>query len=78
MHRRIADVIQQMEVQRILTEGEVGAPLNRLKPSRIKAVLLLWTINVISVLFCHAFMRVCLLMPCGHLLGKGWPLGSGL
>ena len=23
-------------------------------------------------------MRVCLLMPCGHLLGKGWPLGSRL
>ena len=23
-------------------------------------------------------MHVCLLMPCGHLLGKGWPLGSHL
>ena len=21
--------------------------------------------------FCYAFVRVCLLMPCGHLLGKG-------
>ena len=21
--------------------------------------------------FCYAFFRVCLLMPCGHLLGKG-------
>ena len=29
-------------------------------------------------LFCYAFMPVCLLMPCGHLLGKGWPLGSRL
>ena len=28
-------------------------------------------IYVISVLFCYAFMHVCLLMPCGHLLGKG-------
>ena len=28
--------------------------------------------------FCYAFVRVCLLMPCGHLLGKGWPLGSHL
>ena len=28
--------------------------------------------------FCHAFVCVCLLMPCGHLLGKGWPLGSRL
>ena len=26
--------------------------------------------------FCYAFMLVCLLMPCGHLLGKGSPLGS--
>ena len=22
--------------------------------------------------------RVCLFLPCGHLLGKGWPLGSRL
>ena len=31
--------------------------------------------------FCLVFVmhsRVCLLMPCGHLLGKGWPLGSCL
>ena len=26
--------------------------------------------------FCYAFVRVCLLMSCGHLLGKSWPLGS--
>ena len=38
---------------------------------RSKAVLLLWIIYVISVLFWYAFMHVCLLMPCGHLLGKG-------
>ena len=25
---------------------------------------------------CYAFVRVCLYVPCGHLLGKGWPLGS--
>ena len=30
-----------------------------------------WIIYVISVLFCYAFMHICLLMPCGHLLGKG-------
>ena len=41
-----------------------------------KAVLLLWIIYVIPVLFCYAFMHVCLLMPCGHLLGKGWHLVS--
>ena len=37
----------------------------------LQAVLLLWIIYVISVLFFYAFMHVCLLMPCGHLLGKG-------
>ena len=48
------------------TKGEVGAPLNRFMPlSKIllltvsKAVILLWIIYVISVLFCYAFMRVC-------------------
>ena len=40
--------------------------------------LLLWNIYVISVLFCYAFVRARLLMHCGHLLGKGWPLGSRL
>ena len=34
----------------------------------------MWIIYVISVLFCYAFVHVCLFMPCGHLLGKGsWP-----
>ena len=27
---------------------------------------------------CYAFVRVCLLLPCGHLLGMCWPLGSHL
>ena len=27
---------------------------------------------------CYAFVRVSLYVPCGHLLGKGWPLGSRL
>ena len=43
-----------------------------------KVVLLSWVIYVISVLFCCAFVHVCLLMSCGHLLGKGWPLGPRL
>ena len=29
-------------------------------------------------LSCFCFAFICLLMPCGHLLGKGWPLGSRL
>ena len=28
--------------------------------------------------YCYAFVPVCLLMPCGHLLGKRWPLDSRL
>ena len=32
-----------------------------------------------SCYFCLVFvMLFCLFMPCGHLLGKGWPLGSRL
>ena len=69
----------------IRTKVEIGAPLNRFKPSSktiftdpSKAVLLLWIFYVISVLVCYAFMHVCLLMPCGHLHGKGCPLGSCL
>ena len=27
--------------------------------------------SLVSVLFCCAFMNVCLRMPCGYLLGKG-------
>ena len=27
---------------------------------------------------CYAFVCVCLYVSCGHLLGKGWPLGSRL
>ena len=38
---------------------------------RSKAVLLLWIIFVVSVMLCYVFMHVCLLMPCGHLPGKG-------
>ena len=28
--------------------------------------------------FWYTFVRVCLFVPCGYLLGKGWPLGSCL
>ena len=36
---------------------------------------LLW--SILSCV-CYAFVQVCLYVPCGHLLGKGWPLGSSL
>ena len=57
------------------------APWNWFKPSskniftdRSKAVLLLWIICAIYVL-CLSCFRVCTLLPFGHLLGKGWPIG---
>ena len=31
---------------------------------------------VLCNVLCLPFLRVCSLLPCGHLLGKGWPLGS--
>ena len=39
-----------------------------------KALLLLWIIFVIYFLCLYCFL-VFSLQPCGHLLGKGWPLG---
>ena len=40
---------------------------------RSKAVLLLWIFYVCFFLscVCYVFKRVCLFVPCGHLLGKG-------
>ena len=42
-----------------------------------KAVLL-WIFYVFLSCVCYVFVRVCLYVLCGHLLGKGWPLGSRL
>ena len=42
---------------------------------RSKGVLLLWIICAFCVL-CFSCFCVCSLLPCGYLLGKGWPLGS--
>ena len=44
-----------------------------------KAVLLLWIfyVFVLSCVF-YVFVRACLYVLCGHLQGKGWPLGSRL
>ena len=67
----------------IWTKGEVGAPLNRFKPS---SKIFLWLfqggISFVDLLCfflsCVCFVRVCLYVTCGHLLGKSWPLGSRL
>ena len=70
----------------IWTKGEVGALLNRLKPS---SKIFYWPfqggtsfLDLFCFVFlscvCYAFVCVCFYMPCCHLLGKGWPLGSHL
>ena len=68
----------------IRNKAEVGT-VKHVKPSsnvltdHSKAVLLrgLWILFVICVLdVCLLYSLVCSLQPCGHLLGKGWPLGS--
>ena len=61
------------------------APLNRSKPS---SKILYWPFQggtsfvdllcFCSVLCLLCFVRVCFYVLCGHLLGKGWPLGSRL
>ena len=61
------------------------APLNRFKPS---SKIFYWPFQggtsfvdllcFCSVLCLLCFVRVCLFVLCGHLLGKGWPLGSRL
>ena len=46
---------------------------------RSKAVLLSWIFYVfVPSCVCYVFVCVCLYVLCGHLLGKGWPLGSRL
>ena len=43
---------------------------------RSKAVLHLWIFYVFLSCVYYAFVCVCLYVSFGHLLGKGWPLGS--
>ena len=69
----------------IWTTGEVGWPWNWLK---LSSKIFLLTVPrpcffcgsfmLFLACFCYAFVRVCILMPYGHLLGKGWPLGLRL
>ena len=61
------------------------APLNRFKPSSkifywsFQGGTSLWIFGVFVLsCVCYVFVRVCLYVFCGHLLGKGWPLGSRL
>ena len=61
----------------IRTKGEAVTVKLQFKPSsknifvdRSKAVFLCGYVS------CLSCFLVCSLQPCGHLLGKGWPLGS--
>ena len=67
----------------IWTKGEVGVPLN-LKPS---SKIFYWPFqggaSFVDHLCYFCLVLLCFharlfFMPCGHLLGKGWPLGSRL
>ena len=69
----------------IWTKVKVGVPWNRFKPSSKiffvtvpRGCFFCGSFMLFLSCFCYAFVRICLLMPCGHLLGKGWPLGSRL
>ena len=63
-----------------LARRETGlSPPVKYFTDRSKAVLLLWIFYVFVLsCVCYGFVYVCLYVLCGHLLGKGWPLGSGL
>ena len=68
-----------------LDPSEDGAPWNRSKPSsKIFLLTVPWRcffcgpFMLFLSCFCYAFVCICLLMPCGHLLEKSWPLGSRL
>ena len=45
--------------------------------SKNKPLLWIFYVFVLSCV-CSVFVHVCLYVLCGHLLGKGWPLGSRL
>ena len=87
---RISDFIKNNEFQSLflLSTSELRVrlvPWNRFKPS---SKIIYWPFQggapfVDHLCFflscvCYAFVHVCLYVPCGHLLGKGWPLGSRL
>ena len=57
---------------RILT---IKLPVNILLIVRRRYFFCRSVIFILSCV-CYAFVRVCLFVPCGHLLGKDWPLGS--
>ena len=59
-------ILQRHQKALLWSKGLISIQLK----AKWKTVLVLWFIYVISVLFCYAFMHVCLLLPCGYLLGR--------
>ena len=55
----------------IVSSGRKLRPPVEYFTDRSKAVLLLWIFYVLLSCVCYAFVRVCLYVPCGHLLGNG-------
>ena len=69
----------------IWTKVWVVEPWNGFKPSSKIFLLTVprrrfycGSFMLFSSCFCYAYVHVCLLMPWGRLLGKGWPLGFPL
>ena len=66
----------------IWIQGEVGAvkPVKALQQNILMTVprwfFFCGSFTFFLSCFCYAFVRVCLFVPCGHLLGKGCPFGS--
>ena len=71
------------EIVKWTSSWENLTPWNRFKPYSSKIFLLTvprrcflcGSFMLFLFCFCYVFMRICLLMPCGHLLGNDWPLG---
>ena len=70
----------EQNFKRVMWRRETGlSPPVKYFTGHSKAVLLLLILyDVFLSCVCFAFVCVCLYVPCGHLLGKGWPLGSRL
>ena len=72
----VSKSISELRVRLVRRERSLSPPVKYFTGCS-KAVLLLWIICVIFLL-CLSCFDVCSLLPCGHMKGKGWPLGSCL
>ena len=75
-------------IQQLHLNWCIARPMRQVKTYKISSKVFLltvprrcffcWSFMLFLSCFHYAFMHVCLLMPCGHPLGKDWPLGSRL